>query len=90
MMVLCILTLMEKWVEEIEESIDGAKAHMEGEIGSCSRICKVVSNSFEDMSLLNRHRVIKKILEKHFAGDLHALSIQTYTEKEWADARRDS
>ena len=78
---------METWVEEIEKSIDGAKAVMEGEIGSCSRTCNVISNAFQDMSLLDRHRAVKKILEKHFAQDLHALSVKTYTEKEWEDAR---
>lgn len=80
---------MEKWVKEIIEAIDDSKVVLEGQEGSCSRICKVISNSFSDMSLLNRHRVVKKILEKHFADSLHALSIQTYTEKEWENVRSD-
>lgn len=78
---------MEKWVKEIEENIDGATVVLEGQEGSCSRICKVISNTFENITLLNRHRIVKKILEKHFAADLHALSIQTYTQKEWENVR---
>ncbi|MCH9617062.1 MAG: hypothetical protein SP4CHLAM5_00410 [Chlamydiia bacterium] len=80
---------MEKWVKEIVESIDQSRVVLEGQEGSCSRICKVISNSFNDMSLLKRHRAVKKVLEKHFAESLHALSIQTYTEEEWENARAD-
>jgi stress-induced morphogen len=78
---------MEKWVKEIINAIDDSRVVLDGQEGSCSRICKVISNSFKDMSILNRHRSVKKVLEKHFAESLHALSIQTYTEEEWENAR---
>lgn len=81
---------MEKWIEEIEHTIDGATVVMEGDVGSCSRICKVISDAFEGKPLLHRHRSVKKVLERHFAEDLHALSIHTYTNKEWEDATRNS
>jgi stress-induced morphogen len=78
---------MENWVKEIEESIKDCKVETEGVEGSCSRICRVISNTFETLSLLQRHRIVNKILEKYFSSTLHALSIQTYTEKEWEDVR---
>lgn len=74
---------MEIWVEEIKKSLDDCQVIMEGQEGSCSRICKVISSSFKDLGLLDRHRLVKKILAKHFDGDLHALSLQTYTAEEY-------
>lgn len=79
---------MEKWIDEIKAAIENSNIVMEGEIGSCSRTCKVISNTFDGMSTLNRHRLVKKVLARHFAEDLHALSIQTYTEEEWGHAGR--
>jgi stress-induced morphogen len=81
---------MEHWVREIEESINDSKVEMEGVEGSCSRICRVISNSFESLPLLARHRMVKNILQKHFSSSLHALSLQTYTEKEWENERSNS
>ena len=78
---------MENWIKEIEESIKDSKVVMEGQEGSCSRICKVISNTFNGLGLLQRHKMVKKILEKHFASNLHALSLQTYTEQEWENER---
>ncbi len=78
---------MEKWVKEIEESIEGATVVLEGAEGSCSRVCKIISLTFEKMPLLSRHRLVKNILKKHFEDSLHALSIQTYTPEEWNNGR---
>ncbi len=78
---------MESWIKEIEESIKDSKVEMHGQQGSCSRICRVISNTFENLGLLQRHRMVKKILEKHFSKDLHALSLETYTEREWENER---
>ena len=78
---------MENWVDEIKKNLDNVKIVLEGQEGSCSRVCKVISDHFSGLSLLNRHRIIKKILEKHFNDNLHALSIETYTYEEWKDER---
>ncbi|MCH9620756.1 MAG: hypothetical protein S4CHLAM20_01590 [Chlamydiia bacterium] len=78
---------MEKWIQEIENAIVDSRVIMEGQEGSCSRICTVISDTFTDMPLLKRHRMVKNILKKHFAEELHALSLQTYTEEEYTNAR---
>jgi stress-induced morphogen len=77
---------MENWVKEIELGLAGSRVIMEGQEGSCSRICKVISDQFIGLPLLKRHRLVKKILEKYFAEDLHALSLQTYTNEEFDNA----
>lgn len=78
---------MEDFVQDIERSIKGSKVVLEGIEGSCSRKCIVISDTFENTSLLHRHRTVNAILEKYFADKLHALSIKTYTTKEWEHAR---
>ena len=38
----------------------------------------VTSKLFEDMSLIDQHKIIMKMLENHFqSGELHALSLET-------------
>jgi len=43
----------------------------------------VVSNSFTDNTLIQRHRTINKLLADQLAGPIHALSLHTHTENEW-------
>jgi BolA protein len=43
---------------------------------------KVVSEVFEDMSLVARHRKINDIMQKYFNQGLHALKIIAKTKKE--------
>lgn len=43
----------------------------------------IVSSSFENLSLLERHRKVKESLKELFADQIHALSIKTYTNQEW-------
>jgi len=45
----------------------------------------VVSNAFIDNSLVQRHRIINKLLADQLAGPVHALSLHTHTETEWSD-----
>ena len=42
----------------------------------------IVANAFDGQTLLKRHQMIYKILNKQFP-DIHALSIQAYTPAEW-------
>ncbi len=43
----------------------------------------IVSEKFEDASLIQRHRLINNALKTAFANQLHALKITAKTPKEW-------
>ncbi len=45
----------------------------------------LVSNDFTDKMLIKRHRMINEILADELAGQIHALSMHTYTEQEWQE-----
>jgi BolA protein len=43
----------------------------------------LVSETFEGMRLIARHKQVNRILSQELANDIHALAMHTYTEKEW-------
>tara|TARA_B100000579_G_C22205370_1_gene564806 strand:+ start:180 stop:428 length:249 start_codon:yes stop_codon:yes gene_type:complete len=43
----------------------------------------VISNDFEKIPLIERHRMIYSIFEQEITKEIHALQIQTYTKSEW-------
>ncbi|WP_373941438.1 transcriptional regulator BolA [Vibrio chagasii] len=43
----------------------------------------VVSEAFEGLRLIARHRAVNKALSEELANNIHALSIHTYTKDEW-------
>ncbi|CNH87819.1 transcriptional regulator BolA [Yersinia ruckeri] len=45
----------------------------------------IVSDKFVGERFLSRHRAIYGILSEELAGDVHALALHTYTDKEWAN-----
>ena len=45
----------------------------------------VVSTEFDGKMLIARHRVINQLLADELAGEIHALSMHTYTPQEWDD-----
>ena len=47
----------------------------------------VVSQQFEGQSLINRHRIINKLLKDELSGGVHALALHTMTPPEW-DSRQ--
>ena len=60
----------------ITESLPDAKCDFDGD--SCNLRLVVTSKVFCDMSLINQHKKIMKLLEKEFqSGELHALSLET-------------
>ncbi|MFB2684461.1 BolA family protein [Shewanella mangrovisoli] len=44
----------------------------------------VVSDEFDGLRLLARHRLVNNCLAKELANGVHALSIHTFTQSEWA------
>ena len=47
----------------------------------------VISDKFENISLVNRHRMIYSIFSSEITNEIHALQIQTYTNLEWKDKK---
>ncbi len=43
----------------------------------------IVSDVFNELKLINRHRMVNKIFKKELA-QIHALAIHTYTKQEWS------
>jgi len=43
----------------------------------------IVSDGFEEKTLVARHRMVNKLLAEQLAGGVHALSMHTYTAEEW-------
>ena len=43
----------------------------------------LVSPQFEGQTLIKRHRMINELLAEELQGQIHALSMHTYTEDEW-------
>lgn len=43
----------------------------------------LVSDAFDGLRLLARHRAVNEALADELAGDVHALAIHTYTPAEW-------
>ena len=68
---------MEDMIKEIIiKNIPDAVCLFEGD--SCNLRLIVISNTFKNISLINQHKTIMKLLESKFqSGDLHALSLET-------------
>ena len=67
--------------KKLESSIGQSKVAMEGDGCNCSAV--VVSPIFEGLSLLQRQRIVLAVVSEEIkSGELHALSVKTYTPKE--------
>lgn len=44
----------------------------------------IVSDSFDGLSLVARHRTVNKLLADQLQNGVHALSMHTYTAEEWS------
>lgn len=43
----------------------------------------IVSEQFEGVRLIGRHRAVNNVLAEELANNIHALAMHTYTESEW-------
>jgi BolA protein len=43
----------------------------------------VISNAFDKMTLINRHKLVYKSLNQYVTKEIHALQIKAYTEEEF-------
>jgi len=67
--------------EFLQDKFPDADISSEGE--HCSSRLIIVSNTFEGLSILNRHKLVMATLKEHFqSGEVHALSLTTKTPSE--------
>ena len=67
--------------KKLESNIDQSQVTMEGDSCNCSTV--VVSPIFEGLSLLQRQRIVLAVVSEEIkSGELHALSVKTYTPNE--------
>ena len=50
----------------------------------------IVSRNFEDLRLLERHRLVNGLLADELAGPIHALALHTYTVADWKKRNGDA
>jgi len=68
--------MQDKIEKLINENFPDAVCYFEGD--ACNLKLTVVSRVFKDISLVNQHRKVLKLLENDFeSGELHALSLET-------------
>ncbi|ASJ76464.1 BolA family protein [Granulosicoccus antarcticus] len=80
---------MDFFSDLVEQSIADSQAEITGD-GSKFE-ARVVSDSFEGLSTLKRHKLVYAILDEHIkSGAIHALSIKTFTKKEWSESSQAS
>ena len=67
----------------INEKIENAEVFTDGE--GCSFAVTVISEAFEGLMPVKKQQLVYACLEKQIAsGEIHALSIKTYTPQQWS------
>lgn len=80
---------MDHFSDLVEQSIEGAKADVTGD-GSKFEAC-VISDSFEGMPTIKRHKAVYAVLNEHIkSGAIHALTIRAFTPDEWTAKSADA
>ena len=63
-------------------------AHLQVEGDGHHFEAQIVSAEFAGKSRVQRQQLVNQVLKAHFdSGELHALSMKTYTPEEWSAAR---
>ena len=73
--------------EKIKNFIPESKVEVKDTTGTGDHFSVIViSDKFENVNLVNRHKMIYESLSQYVTKEIHALQIKTYTEKEFLDA----
>ena len=73
---------MDYFSDLVEKAIDDSQVEITGD-GSKFE-ARVVSDSFEGLSVIKRHKLVYAVLNDHIkSGAIHALSIKAFTQNEW-------
>ncbi|MFK7860915.1 MAG: BolA family protein [Granulosicoccus sp.] len=68
--------LVEKAIADSQVEVTGDGSKFEA---------RVISDSFEGLSTIKRHKLVYAVLNEHIkSGAIHALSIKAFTKSEWA------
>jgi len=73
-----IKTLIETGLPDAEVRVNGDGRHFQAH---------VISDAFNDKTLLQQHQMVYKTLGDKVGNEIHALSIQTYTREQWQKHR---
>ncbi|MFK8084255.1 MAG: BolA family protein [Granulosicoccus sp.] len=74
---------MDYFSDLVEKAIGDSQAEITGD-GSKFE-ARVISDSFEGLSTIKRHKLVYAVLNEHIkSGAIHALSIKAFTKSEWA------
>ena len=65
----------------IESGMSGAQVSVEGDGTHFDAV--IVSEDFEGKTLLERHKLVYKVLGEAMKERIHALSLKTYTPEQW-------
>ena len=72
--------------EMIKKATSNAKIEVYDTTGTADHFkVVVVSDVFSDMSLINRHKLIYKALDKYLTKEIHALQLITQTREEYSN-----
>ena len=77
--------MIEKKIEEkITSTLDDSKVFIQDMTGTNDHFnLIVISDAFKDLSLIEKHRLIYKILNGMVTQEIHALQIKTLTWEQW-------
>ena len=65
----------------IESSLEGSIAEVNGGEGKYS--ANIIFDGFKDLNTVGRHKIVYRALDEYIkSGDLHAISLKTYTNEE--------
>ena len=72
--------------EKIKDFIPESKVEVKDTTGTGDHFSVIViSDKFENINLVNRHKMIYESLSQYVTKEIHALQIKTYTEQEFLD-----
>ena len=72
--------------QKVRDEISGARVEVVDTTGTGDHFSiLVVSDIFNKMTLINRHKLIYQSLDKYVTKEIHALQIKAYTEEEFTN-----
>lgn len=76
-------------IKELEKHFPQAQIAVDDLTGTADHYkVTIVSNLFEEKSLIARHQMVNAALAEPLKGPIHALSIDAYTPAQWAQKNR--
>ena len=73
-------------IKKVGNGISGARVEVVDTTGTGDHFSVlVISDIFDNMTLINRHKLVYKSLNQYLTKEIHALQIKAYTEEEFAN-----